>query len=293
MTHSFSAIVARTDHPNANRRVYPRELLAREIARVAPAMKRGELMGAVDHPGYTGAMASTCIVWRGLELKPDGAVVGSGEIVADHSAGRDLVALIDAGVSLGWSTRGRGSAHHPNAAERRRYGLPDNTDVVVVSDDYELVAVDCVDHPSVADARLRREENACCGELRELTESVARTNPNPNRRITMKRPIVCALIVHGQPVETAQLESVPEVGSELFERYVVTRHAGTYCGQYNGTSAQIHQLECEDREETEARAAADSTAAFVPPAPQPKSERQQRRAAAVAGLIPPRLAAQV
>ena len=147
------------DRVNANRRIYPREVIQANVDRLKPLLTDGMLSGAVDHEGYLdgGNLRSTCVIWRDLWIEPDGSGVGTFEIVDDHSAGRDLLALVRAGAAIGWSSFGYGSAHDPSDAERARYGLDADTRVVVMDSNYELVAIDAVDRPSVQTTKRRLE----------------------------------------------------------------------------------------------------------------------------------------
>lgn len=140
--------------PNGNGRIYPEAQFAVAAERCQKSVKEGLFRGAVDHPGYSDGMKSSPILWRKIEFDgSSGMLRGVPHIVSDHSMGKDLMALLNAGSGLAFSTRGRGSAHLPTEEEKKKYGLRDgDDDHVVIIDDYELIAVDVVDNPSCKEA---------------------------------------------------------------------------------------------------------------------------------------------
>jgi hypothetical protein len=150
----ITAKVGHVDRATLNDRLYPREVWQANIDRLQPLFAKGRLTGAVDHLGKlnSGNLAESPIVWRHLEIATDGSVMGKYEIVEAHTKGKDLKAQKDAGMAIGFSTFGRGSWHAPSPFEKEKYGLPDDTAVVVMDANYLLTKIDAVDDPSVEDA---------------------------------------------------------------------------------------------------------------------------------------------
>lgn len=143
--------VGQANKPTHNGRIYPAEAWGRVIGdATVRKCPHGILGGAIDHVGHLdgGNLRDKCILWHSLAIDAAGDVTGEFEIVTGHSRGRYLQAWIDAGGAVGFSTFGNASAHEPTPAERRQYGLADD-EYAVVMDDFDLLAIDVVDHPSV------------------------------------------------------------------------------------------------------------------------------------------------
>ncbi|MDB5294922.1 MAG: Prohead core protein serine protease [Phycisphaerales bacterium] len=150
----YTVKIGECDRPTANSRLYPRSEWAAAVDRAnAEQCPGGFLGGAIDHAGPLdgGSSKHRCLIWRGLELRADGDVYGTFEIVAGHSDGKNLLAWVAAGGGLAFSTFGTARSRPPTGAERRQYGLAESDDVVVM-EQYRLVAVDVVDNPGVAGA---------------------------------------------------------------------------------------------------------------------------------------------
>jgi hypothetical protein len=147
--------VSQGNKPNANDRIYPEAVLAVAIERVKDKIKQGMFGGAVDHPGYgDGVLKDSPIIWRDIAMDAMAVVKGRPEIVSAHSRGADLLALINAGRGIGFSTRGYGSAHRPTPEEIVKYGLKEGDEdrYVIINDDFDLIGIDAVDDPAVRDA---------------------------------------------------------------------------------------------------------------------------------------------
>jgi len=144
--------VGQANKVNGNRRIYPEAVWAVQLERAKAKMAAGMMGGCLDH-SYD-PLKDAAIIWRGLEMMTAGDVRGDFESIVGHTCGADLQALIDAGRGIGFSTRGYGSAHFPTPEEKTKYGLKDGVDdgVVVINPDWELIAIDPVDNPSVVDA---------------------------------------------------------------------------------------------------------------------------------------------
>lgn len=122
-----------------NRRVYPGPVWEKEIKRLNKALKERRVFGEVDHPsdGQTKLARVSHIVTE-LKIK-DGIVVGEAEILPTE-AGKNLLALMQANVPVGVSSRGFGSVKTNDKNED------------VVQEDYKLVTFDFVADPADVDA---------------------------------------------------------------------------------------------------------------------------------------------
>lgn len=122
-----------------NKRVYPGPIWEKEIKRLNKALKERRVFGEVDHPsdGQT-KLARVSHVVTNLSIK-DGLVIGEAEILPTE-AGKNLLALLQANVPVGVSSRGFGSVKSNDKNED------------VVQEDYKLVTFDFVADPADVDA---------------------------------------------------------------------------------------------------------------------------------------------
>ena len=126
----------RADAQNQNGRVYPREILMREVKNYKSVqIKERRALGELDHPESSVVNLSnvshnvTEVWWKGDD------VIGKVEILGTPS-GNILKELLKAGIKLGISSRGLGSVK----------SIGENT--VAVEDDFELICWDFVSNPS-------------------------------------------------------------------------------------------------------------------------------------------------
>jgi hypothetical protein len=176
----FRAVVGAADVPGRNRRIYPREEWRRAVDRAnGVQIPAGQLGGAVDHMKHPGAgnLRDRCLIWHKLAMGEGGAIVGEFSIVSDHSRGRDLLAWINAGGAVGFSTIGTARTREPDAEERERYNLAPDDDVAVVHD-WQLHAIDAVDNPSFS-AWLLRESAGNAQPADKFAESLRQWFPAP------------------------------------------------------------------------------------------------------------------
>lgn len=125
----------RADKPTANKRLYPHGLWESQIKRLSGHLDSRKMLGELDHPadGRTSLKRVSHVI-TGLSLKGD-LVVGEAEII-DTALGKDLKAMLKAGIPIGISSRGYGSVK------------PHNDGTQVVQEDYKLVTFDFVAEPA-------------------------------------------------------------------------------------------------------------------------------------------------
>jgi hypothetical protein len=123
------------EKPTANGRLYPPKLWESQIERLHSNLKDRKVLGELDHPqdGRT-ALTRASHVITDLRLV-DSVVIGEAEIL-DTAKGRDLKAILAAGVPVGISSRGYGSTKADNKGNE------------VVQEDYKLVTFDFVAEPA-------------------------------------------------------------------------------------------------------------------------------------------------
>tara|TARA_Y100000592_G_C5444698_1_gene305364 strand:+ start:603 stop:1262 length:660 start_codon:yes stop_codon:yes gene_type:complete len=139
----LQGILQRAGAKNQNGRVYPKDILAREVAeyKKGPVAERRAL-GELDHPessvvNLSNASHNVLDCWF-----QDDDVVGKVEIL-DTPSGKILKELLKAGIKLGISSRGLGSVRE----------LGEGT--VEVQDDFELICWDFVSNPSTHGAFMK------------------------------------------------------------------------------------------------------------------------------------------
>ena len=143
-----SGVLQRAEAKNQNGRVYPKEILDREIQNyIDGPIADNRAMGELDHPESSiinlqnvSHTVKDCW-WEGDD------VMGKVEILPTP-AGNILKALFASGITVGISSRGMGSVQE-NIAEG----------TVEVQDDFELLCWDFVSTPSTHGAFMRPADN--------------------------------------------------------------------------------------------------------------------------------------
>ena len=141
-------VLQRAESKNQNGRVYPREVLLKEVAKyIENQVTERRALGELDHPESAVVNlnnASHNIVemhWDGDDL------LGTVEVLSTP-AGNILKELFKSGIKLGISSRGLGSVEPVNETEGEE-------DTVEVQPDFELIAFDFVSNPSTHGAFMR------------------------------------------------------------------------------------------------------------------------------------------
>ena len=158
-------VLQRAESKNQNGRVYPREVLLKEVAKyLENQVTERRALGELDHPESSVVNlnnASHNIVemhWDGDDL------MGTVEVLSTPS-GNILKELFKSGIKLGISSRGLGSVE-PIQEDEQGEG---EEDTVEVQPDFELIAFDFVSNPSTHGAFMR-----------PVNESVKQQTPENN-----------------------------------------------------------------------------------------------------------------
>lgn len=128
-------VLQRSGAENQNGRVYPREVLEREINKYQTLIKERRALGELDHPDSSVINLKNVshnikeVHWEGND------VIGTVEILPTPS-GNILKELLRAGILLGISSRGMGSTQ------------PMKDNKLLVGEDFELIGWDFVSNPS-------------------------------------------------------------------------------------------------------------------------------------------------
>jgi hypothetical protein len=140
-------VLQRAESKNQNGRVYPREVLLKEVGKyLENQVTERRALGELDHPESSVVNlnnASHNIIemhWDGDDL------LGTVEVLSTP-AGNILKELFKSGIKLGISSRGLGSVEPMKEA--------DGEDTVEVQPDFELIAFDFVSNPSTHGAFMR------------------------------------------------------------------------------------------------------------------------------------------
>ena len=180
LTESFDSgkfvvqgVLQRAGEKNQNGRVYPKEILEREIKRYNEVeVTQNRALGELDHPESSVvnlrnvSHAVKNVEWRGND------VYGTIEILNTPS-GNILKELFRQGITLGISSRGMGSVRQ----------LDEST--VEVQSDFQLVCWDFVSNPSTHGAFMKPMN---------ISEGLNLINDNDiNYAHTLVRDIVCEL----------------------------------------------------------------------------------------------------
>lgn len=166
-------VLQRAEAENQNGRVYPTDVLKREVEKYkGREIKENRAYGELDHPEASVVeLKNTSHIVRDVWWDGDD-VMGKVEILKTPS-GNILKELLEAGCTVGISSRGMGSVKESN-----------NGRTVTVEDDFDLICWDFVSNPSTHGAFLK-----------PVNESVSRgkVTPSYNKINTLVRDIICEI----------------------------------------------------------------------------------------------------
>ena len=140
----LQGIIQKSDTKNQNKRIYPHEVLSREIENYQKAVRENRAVGELDHP-ETSSVSLKNVSHIIREMGWDGQnVIGRVEVLSTPQ-GKILESLLESGVTIGISSRGVGST------EKTNEGLD------MVQADYQIICFDIVSEPSTPGAYLMPE----------------------------------------------------------------------------------------------------------------------------------------
>lgn len=139
----LSGCMQRGNTENGNGRIYPLEILAKEVENYKKIVKERRALGELDHPSgeVISLQTASHLV---TEIWMDGKEVMGKIRVLNTPSGKILKELINDGVNVGISSRGVGS-------------VEDRGGKAVVQDDFNLIAFDMVSEPSTSGAFMMKE----------------------------------------------------------------------------------------------------------------------------------------
>jgi hypothetical protein len=168
-----NGVLQRAEAENQNGRVYPRSILEREVEKYkGREIKENRAFGELDHPESSVVeLKNTSHIIREVYWKGDD-VMGKVEILKTP-AGNILKELLEAGCTVGISSRGMGSVKEAS-----------NGKTVTVEDDFDLICWDFVSNPSTHGAFMRPMNESVVGKAK--TPSYKKIN-------TLVRDIICEI----------------------------------------------------------------------------------------------------
>jgi len=169
---------------NRNKRFYPKDIMAREVAALQEKIQERSAFANDQHPrrrtGKDGVVemidqptfGSTTFIPFTLEMNESGEVFSVG-VVPKTDAGRNFAAVVRAGGRPGFSTRGGGSV----VLKKLKINETQEEEVNVVQEDFKLKTFDTVIDQSVADATIRALAEAEVPTPSNLEEGKPATQP--------------------------------------------------------------------------------------------------------------------
>jgi len=136
-------VIQRAEAENHNGRIYPKEILAREIAKyIEGPIREKRALGELDHP-ESSVINLQNVSHNVTKVKMIGDDVYGEVEILPTPAGKILQALFASGITVGISSRGMGSVHEGSNG------------TVTVQEDFELLCFDFVSTPSTHGAFMK------------------------------------------------------------------------------------------------------------------------------------------
>ena len=133
------------DLENGNKRIYPFNILKREIDNYKKSVIEKRAMGELDHP-ESSVVNLKNVSHMVLDVWTEGKAVMGKLKVLDTPSGKILRSLVDSGAQLGISSRGLGS-------------VKEKSGKTYVEEDFQLICFDIVSDPSTPGAYMKLQEN--------------------------------------------------------------------------------------------------------------------------------------
>jgi hypothetical protein len=157
----MKGILQRADTINQNGRIYPKKILEKELLNYQKLIRDRRALGALDHTDSSIIELKT-VSHLVTEAWMDGDVVYGKVEILPTEHGETLKNLVEAGVTVGISSRGVGSTKSDMSGHQ------------VVQEDFQLICWDFVSEPSTPGAFMMKEgrdlTNTDMQELRQFFE---------------------------------------------------------------------------------------------------------------------------
>ena len=146
----LSGKLQEADCENGNGRMYPQNIMEREVQKYAGLVKDNRALGELDHPDSS-IINLANVSHMITEVWMDGSNVMGKCKVLDTPSGQILRSLVYSGVKIGISSRGMGS-------------VTEQQGKTIVEDDFQLISFDIVSEPSTPNAFMSLSENKLVNE---------------------------------------------------------------------------------------------------------------------------------
>lgn len=146
------------DVQNGNGRVYPMNIMEREVKKYSQLVEDRRALGELDHPDSS-IINLVNVSHMVTEVWMEGPSVMGKIKVLNTPSGQILRALVESGVKTGISSRGMGSV-------TERMGK------TIVEDDFQLICFDVVSEPSTPNAFMALSENRLVNEQVEKNNKI-------------------------------------------------------------------------------------------------------------------------
>jgi len=167
----LSGILQKADTLNQNGRVYPRDILEREVINYQKIIQENRSTGELDHPeSSVVSLQNVSHIIRDAYFDSDD-VIGTVEVLGTP-AGKILQELLNAGVRIGISSRGVGTTKR-------------DSDRDVVQNDYQIICWDIVRDPSTPGAFI--SESVDPAQVRRFFTKTDRIDRIANEILLLKR----------------------------------------------------------------------------------------------------------
>jgi len=170
----LKGILQKADTLNQNGRIYPQNVLEREVRNYQKFILENRALGELDHPPESViSLKNVSHIVRSLEMKGN-EVYGTVEVL-NTPMGQTLRSLIESKVQIGISSRGVGTTKKDG-------------DYDVVQNDYQLICFDIVSEPSTPGAFLFTENKVVSRkEIDQFFGRSVRIDRILNEILTLKR----------------------------------------------------------------------------------------------------------
>jgi hypothetical protein len=139
----LKGILQKANVLNQNGRIYPKEILEREVRNYQKFINENRALGECDHPDSSVVnLKNASHIIR--EAYMDGDICYGTVELLNTPSGKILQSLVESNITLGISSRGLGSTS-------------DEGDYQVVQDDFQLICWDFVSEPSTPGAFMMKE----------------------------------------------------------------------------------------------------------------------------------------
>ena len=128
---------------NGNNRMYPPEVIIREVQNYQKIVKENRALGELDHPD-TNVINLAQVSHRVTSIWMEGNVAMGKVQVLNTPSGKILQELVRGGCTMGISSRGMGSVREEKGT-------------TIVEDDFQLICFDFVSEPSTPGAFMMQE----------------------------------------------------------------------------------------------------------------------------------------